>query len=179
MQINRMSAAAVIAAAVIAGLFLLTPGMFPAQDTGDRGDAAAPVGPTLSPAVTVPGPRAPETGSAAPAGPGDLRAEIDPMADICPGRPGNITVRGTTNLQPGEPLRIDFIAESMHPSPMEYRPDLWFARTATVTNGTGGTGTWSAEAGPGDFRTTGRWQVLVTDLRTGRSIGSGSVNVTA
>jgi len=175
MQVTRVTAAAGIAAAVIIGLLLLSPQLFPAPVSGGGGVAAAPA----APAVTVTALIAPAPGSEGPAGPGNFWAKIDPVADIHLSRPGNITVRGTTNVQPGELLRIDFIAYSMHPSPMEYNPDLWFSETVTVVDGGGGNGTWSAEIRPEDFRKPDQWQVLVTDVRSGWSIGGGSVNVTA
>lgn len=178
MQINRAMAAAGIAAAIIIGLVLLSLHPVPAGSAGDQGNAALPAGRSQTPAGIVPAPPPPDYSRGIP-GPGDLWAKVDPVPDIPIGRPGTVTVRGTTNVQPGQPLRIDFIAYSMHPSPMEYHPDLWFSRTVTVVNGSGEAGTWSAEVRPGDFTKPDRWQILVTDVQGGWSIGGGSVNVTA
>jgi len=179
MLIDRVTIAAAVSAAIVLGLLLLSPQLFPAQDSGDDGNAAVPASPMPSPVMTVTVPAAPESSTGGPAGFGNLWAKIDPVPDVQISRPGNITIRGTTNVQPGELLRIDFIAYSMHPSPMEYHPELWFSYDVNVTSGDGGANTWSAEIRPGDFRKPDRWQILINDVPCGCSIGGGSVNVTA
>mgnify|MGYP001043017555 CR=1 FL=1 len=179
MQINRVIVSAGIAAAIIIGLILLSPQIVPAHGSGHQEKAAVPAGPSPLPVVTIPDPITPEMSRAGPAGPGNFWAKIDPVADISIGRPGNITVRGITNVQPGELLRIDFIVYSMHPLPMEYNPDLWFGDTVNVMKGDGGVNAWSAEIRPEEFKKPDQWQILVTHVQSGWSIGGGSVNVTA
>lgn len=178
MQIDRVTVAAAAAAAIILGLLLLSPHFFLAQGSVNEGKAAVPARPSPPPDVTISVPVTPESIGDGPARPGNLWAKVDPVADIHISQAGNITVRGTTNVQPGELLRIDFIAYSLHPSPMEYSPDLWFSYNVNVMNGDGKHNTWSAEVRPEDFRKPDRWQILISDVQSGWSIGGGSVNVT-
>jgi hypothetical protein len=104
-------------------------------------------------------------------------AEVDPVPDIRYGQAGNLTVRGTTNVPAGEILRVEFIAYSMHPTPMEYNPDLQFHATTEVMKGEGRTNTWSLEILAQDFMKPDTFQILVVN-RSGYSIGGRSMNVT-
>ena len=182
MQIDRMAAVAVLAIAI---LFVLIVAIHPLSSLplpeGERQGTTAPAMTPGGPPVAVTKPAAIATLSSLQVSPGtgDVWAKIDPVPDIPAGRVGNVTVTGTTNAPAGVSLRIDFIARSMHPSPMEYDPGLWFGETVQVRTGDAGINQWSAEVRPQDFRKPDSWQILVTDTGSGVSIGSGMVNVTA
>jgi hypothetical protein len=103
--------------------------------------------------------------------------EVDPVPDIRYRSAGNLTIRGTTNVPAGETLRVEFIAHSMHPSPMEYYPDLQFQATAEVKKGEGGINGWSVEIPSQDFMKPDIFQILVVN-QSGYSIGGRFVNVT-
>lgn len=104
--------------------------------------------------------------------------EVDPVPDVRYGQAGNITIRGTTNVPAGEILQVGFIAHSMHPSPMEYYPDLQFFTTTEVTMGKGGVNTWSLQIPSQNFMKPDTFQILVVN-QSGYSIGGRSMNVTS
>jgi len=103
--------------------------------------------------------------------------EVDPVPDIRYGQAGNITIRGTTNMLAKEILEVVFIAHSMHPSPMEYYPDLQFQAATEVMKGEGGVNTWSLEIPSQNFMKPDTFQILVVN-QSGYSIGGRSMNVT-
>ena len=180
MPINYAAATILVITVLFALIAISRPGVPTLTEGGNRGAAASTVT-ILQPSVGVitHAVAAPAATRRDRTGSGGLWAEVDPVPDIRSGRAGNVTVNGTTNAPAGISLRIDFIAHSMHPSPMEYDPDLWFGKTVPVTKGDGGVNTWSAEICPQDFKKPDEWQILVTDTRSSVSIGSGIVNVTA
>jgi hypothetical protein len=160
-----------IAAGIILAIFLVSSLRVPGPETGENGIA-----------VTVPATPAPEAGITAipferfpPRG--YYWTMIDPVPDIRFGSAGNVTIRGRTNVPAGEILRVECIAHSMHPSPMEYYPDLQFSATADVVNGEGGINGWSVEIPRGNFMKPDIFQILVVN-QSGYSIGGSSVNVT-
>jgi hypothetical protein len=104
--------------------------------------------------------------------------EVDPVPDVRYGQAGNLTIRGTTNVPAGEILQVGFIAHSMHPSPMEYHPDLQFFTTTEVKKGAGGVNTWSLETPSENFMKPDTFQILVVN-QSGYSIGGRSMNVTS
>lgn len=190
MQIDRVTRGAIFIAAIILGLVLISPQIFPVPGPGTGNAGAVPAGPALSPVatamVTTPAATgtfaatpATETGRVMPAGSPKYHAELNPAPEISLSRPGNVTISGTTDAPAGTLLWIDFIAVSMHPSPMEYNPELWFGADATVTEQERDEGSWSVEVRPQDFRKPDRWQVIINDKQSGRTIGSGYINVTA
>lgn len=178
MQIDRVTAAAALALALLIGMLLLLPQALPEQ-SGPGGNGAVTDRPAPPPAdmATVPSPA--ETGGEKQEDAGNFHAALDPVSEIHLSQPGTVLINGTTDAPAGTILRIDFIAVSMHPSPMEYHPDLWFSTNASVMQGTGSDGTWSVEIHPQEFRKPDRWQVLINEAASGRSIGSGYLNVTA
>jgi len=103
--------------------------------------------------------------------------EVDTVPDIRYGQAGNLTIRGTTNVPAGEILQVEFIADTEHPSPMEYYPDLQFQTTTEVTKGEGGVNTWSLQIPSQNFMKPDTFQILVVN-QSGYSIGGRSMNVT-
>jgi hypothetical protein len=152
-------------------LFIVTPGFISQKISDTKSTPAIPT----SPAPTVSASADPVKRTGLP--PLSYHAEVDPVPDILYGQAGNLTVRGTTNVPAGEILQVEFIAYSMHPTPMEYNPDLQFRTTTEVMKGEGRTNTWSLEISAHDFMKPDTFQILVVN-RSGYSIGGRTMNVT-
>jgi hypothetical protein len=132
--------------------------------------------------VTIPSSPAPEAGIPVVRGEKSppriyYWTEVDPVPDIRYGQAGNLTICGTTNVPAGEILQVEFIAQTEHPSPMEYYPDLQFQTTTEVTKGEGVINTWSLNIPAQNFMKPDTFQILVVN-QSGYSIGGRSMNVT-
>lgn len=132
--------------------------------------------------VHVPVTKAPEAGAPVVQSEGSQPyhyywTEVNPVPDIRFGSTGNLTIRGTTNEPAGEILDLEFIAHTMHPSPMEYYPDLQFHTATVVTKGEGGVNVWSVEIPSQNFMKPDIFQILVVN-QSYYSIGGTSMNVT-
>jgi hypothetical protein len=171
MQNDRVIAGTIIIiACIILAIFLVSYTGVPGAKTGEN---------EIS--VTIPASPAPEAGipvvrdEKSP-----LRiyywTDVDPVPDIRYGQVGNLTIRGTTNVPAGEILQVLFIAQSEHPSPMEYYPDLQFQATTKVTKGKDSVNTWSLEIPSQNFMKPDIFQILVVN-QSGYSIGGRSMNV--
>jgi hypothetical protein len=173
MQPDRVITGTILVAACVLFVFLFvaTPGFTSQKISDTKSTPAIPTSPAV-PSVSASADRDERTG------PPSLyyHAEVDPVPDIRYGQAGNLTIHGTTNVPAGEILRVEFIAQTEHPSPMEYYPDLQFHATTEVTKGEDSVNTWSLEVPSQNFMKPDIFQILVVN-QSGYSIGGRLMNV--
>jgi hypothetical protein len=175
MQDDHPAAGAIIILAFITLTVIIAsyPGVLP-EKAGENGISPAV---PATPATWAPAAGTPVVRHEASPPHNSYWTELDPVPDIRYGSTGNLTVCGTTNVPAGEILRVEFIAHSLHPSPMEYYPDLSFHASTNVRKGEPGVSRWSLEVPLQNFMNPDTFQILVVN-QSGYSIGGSSVNVT-